>query len=511
MQPSIGAQLNRASSPIRQRLRSGKRYVVDLHWDSLNNLSDCTVEELTRYIEELGNPLRSDSFSSIATVSAREDFETAIDNIKQGIFLFGFPTVPTLFQLLPPPRRFERVRKCTNSRGKNFKTTTSRAVMDSPSDLSPNAPPSGFDESNNYFSNLQAPPAPPSSSSTGQASTEGSVDSSGFEKVDHDVLEEYGQQFVNEMQQSLFGKPLEADSSKQDMSSGPRDDVLEKSYGGDLIDIPKNETYPDQAKLTAGDHPTEDTKQASNTMHSFDLLGDVVPEVHDTKSVPTERSHGTGTHDHFHHDDAPFEPVGRGGVPLDQLIEDQVAEVHGDVDEVLHRMQETDEFKHNVEKKEEHVEKKEERHIPEDSDSDHPDFRSQTPEVEESTFNRRGPLTIPEVSEKVPGDDLLEDDHQHDRFGFEKEPRPPTPPKDISEESVKPSAFSLAHGTGSSPSHPDVLHPILKHGGSQSAEPWTQSSDEWMCSVRATDPEVWAQLRATMSVFNEDTGNLVKQ
>ncbi|KAK6755794.1 hypothetical protein RB195_014281 [Necator americanus] len=89
MQPSIGAQLNRASSPIRQRLRSGKRYVVDLHWDSLNNLSDCTVEELTRYIEELGNPLRSDSFSSIATVSAREDFETAIDNIKQGIFLFG--------------------------------------------------------------------------------------------------------------------------------------------------------------------------------------------------------------------------------------------------------------------------------------------------------------------------------------------------------------------------------------------------------------------------------------
>lgn len=43
--------------------------------------------------------------------------------------------------------------------------------------------------------------------------------------------------------------------------------------------------------------------------------------------------------------DAPFEPVGRGGVPLDQLIEDQVAELHGNVDEVLHRMQETDEWK----------------------------------------------------------------------------------------------------------------------------------------------------------------------
>ncbi|VDK45890.1 unnamed protein product [Cylicostephanus goldi] len=84
--------------------------------------------------------------------------------------------------------------------------------MDSPSDISPNAPPAGFENPNEYFANLQAPPAPPSSSSTGQASTEGSVDSSGFEKVDHDVLEEYGQQFVNQMQQSLFGKSAESDS-----------------------------------------------------------------------------------------------------------------------------------------------------------------------------------------------------------------------------------------------------------------------------------------------------------
>ncbi|WKY11769.1 hypothetical protein Q1695_003383 [Nippostrongylus brasiliensis] len=86
--------------------------------------------------------------------------------------------------------------------------------MDSPPDLSPNAPPSGFEDTNNYFANLPVPPAPPSSTSTEQASTEGSVDSSGFEKVDHDVLEEYGQQFVNQMQQALFGKlPEEADAA----------------------------------------------------------------------------------------------------------------------------------------------------------------------------------------------------------------------------------------------------------------------------------------------------------
>ncbi|EYC18644.1 hypothetical protein Y032_0027g1631 [Ancylostoma ceylanicum] len=265
------------------------------------------------------------------------------------------------------------------------------------------------------------------------------------------------------------------------MSSGAHDDVLEKSYGGDLIDIPRNEPpHPEPVKHTAGDHHQEETKPASNTVNSFDLLGDVLPEVHnknsltklqDPKPVPAERPHDSGTHDHFHHvhDDAPFEPVGRGGVPLDQLIEDQVAEVHGDVDEVLHRMQETDEWKGQ------HVEKKEERHVPEDSDSDHPDFRSQTPDVEESTFNRRGPLTIPEVPEKLPTpvDDLLEGDHNHDHHGFEKQPRPPTPPKDISEENVKPSAFSLAHGTHTpSPSHHDQLHSILKHPSSQYGEPW---------------------------------------
>ncbi|EYB81748.1 hypothetical protein Y032_0374g198 [Ancylostoma ceylanicum] len=190
MQSSNDVRQFRASSPLRQRLRSGRRYVGNLHWDSsASDLSDGTAESLTRYIEELENPLRSDSFSSISTVTAREEFETAIDNIKRGIFLFG------------------------NSRGKGVPITELSTVMDSPPDLSPNAPPTGFEEPSNYFANLQATPAPPSASSTGQASTEGSVDSSGFEKVDHDVLEEYGQQFVNQMQQSLFGKLPETDLS----------------------------------------------------------------------------------------------------------------------------------------------------------------------------------------------------------------------------------------------------------------------------------------------------------
>ncbi|KAJ1347159.1 hypothetical protein KIN20_002154 [Parelaphostrongylus tenuis] len=115
------------------------------------------------------------------------------------------------------------------------------SIMDSPPDFSPNAPrpPTNFDDTNAYLASLQpsttpasnvptgqvsadgfgdtsgpqlsqkAPPAPSSVASTGQASSDGSEESGGFEKVDHDVLEEYGQQFVNQMQQALFGKPPE--------------------------------------------------------------------------------------------------------------------------------------------------------------------------------------------------------------------------------------------------------------------------------------------------------------
>ncbi|VDL84453.1 unnamed protein product [Nippostrongylus brasiliensis] len=202
---------------------------------------------------------------------------------------------------------------------------------------------------------------------------------------------------------------------------------------------------------------------------------------------------------------APFEPVGRGGVPLDQLIEDQVAEVHGDVDEVLHRMQESDEYKlPELDAKHEHKKEHHAHRDAEDSDSDQPDFRSQTPEAEESTFNRHGPLTIPEVPEKLPTPSHDVEDlspiHPHPFSGgfethprpptppkdiseetvkpggFETHPRPPTPPKDISEETVKPSAFSLAHSSHTPVnSHHDGLHSILKHGSSQygsSAEPW---------------------------------------
>ncbi|KAJ1347160.1 hypothetical protein KIN20_002155 [Parelaphostrongylus tenuis] len=256
------------------------------------------------------------------------------------------------------------------------------------------------------------------------------------------------------------------------MSSG-RSDVLDKSYG-DLIDIPKNEPHPeppkpnDRGELSeGGKHSTTPSMDSSRSEHPHD--------IYDPKPVEVKHTDKQHDHDHFYstRDDMPFEPVGRGGVPLDQLIEDQAAEVHGDVDEILHRVHENDEKKDHIPSDRYGI-----HHSPDDSDSDQPDFSSRTPDVEEATFNRRGPLTIPEVPEKaeIPSDDNFNlDQHDFPPLGFGTQPRPPTPPKDISEENVKPSAFSLAHGSHT-PSHShDGLHSILKHGSltqGGSKEPW---------------------------------------
>ncbi|VDO67895.1 unnamed protein product [Heligmosomoides polygyrus] len=144
--------------------------------------------------------------------------------------------------------------------------------MDSPPDLSPNAPPTGFEDTHSYFANLQAPPAPASTASTGQASTEGSVDSSGFEKVDHDVLEEYGQQFVNEMQQALFGKPHD----EADVSGG---------FGGDQLDLDAGFLLVGRKSFRITDH---------DEIH---VLERTAPEIDEAPPITGRRHHNADDDD----------------------------------------------------------------------------------------------------------------------------------------------------------------------------------------------------------------------
>lgn len=105
----------------------------------------------------------------------------------------------------------------------------------------------------------------------------------------------------------------------------------------------------------------------------------------------------------------------------------------------------------------------------EDEAQGHPHFGNQTPEEDETTFDRKGPLTIPEEVEKAAAqknvDEFADFDPlvtantgaafgaavsealtEEEIFGhqkFETVPRPPTPPKDISDEDVKPSTVNL--------------------------------------------------------------------
>ncbi|EFP06033.1 hypothetical protein CRE_04902 [Caenorhabditis remanei] len=102
--------------------------------------------------------------------------------------------------------------------------------MDSPSDLSPNAPPAGYENTAQYLEKLQQEDRP---------SAEGSIDSSGFEKVDHESLEDYTAPVHDPMQKSVFGS-LTADSD--DLVSNGNIEIYKPQHGDDgFVFIERNE------------------------------------------------------------------------------------------------------------------------------------------------------------------------------------------------------------------------------------------------------------------------------
>ncbi|MCP9264436.1 Reticulon-like protein [Dirofilaria immitis] len=79
--------------------------------------------------------------------------------------------------------------------------------------------------------------------------------------------------------------------------------------------------------------------------------------------------------------------------------------------------------------------------------------------AEESMFDRKGPLTIPH---QIP-EDMIQLDRDFDspkQGGFEVSPRPPTPPKELDDEDVKPTTIDLGQTGVVAGEHPSS---ILKH------------------------------------------------
>lgn len=375
-------------------------------------------------------------------------------------------------------------------------------------DLSPNAPPQGIENTTQQFAQAtisEAAPIPPSNSNSD--SNQGSIDSTGFEKIEppsEDVLEAYSQNFANQMQQSLFGALPDDPSDngdEQSLMTTRHDDVLEKSYS-DLVDIPANIENPEQVKDVAhnllGDFHQPPSKPVEPKKDGFDdLLGDFGAPLHSEPSpreefgdvVESKYAHLQKTEDILsnvlheqqskeEHKESVPEPRNVSALQdltvteilsrakedtkrfeNDDVIAEQIDNVHGDVDAIMNRMRDSDDWANEDHPTSPSADSGRDvvgKMLGEEDDS--PQFGRQTPE--EGTYERQGPLTIPELPENIPDDnDTHSPDHQH--HGFETEPRPPTPPKDISEEDVKPSVVNL----GPAPPHyhgPKAQHSILK-------------------------------------------------
>ncbi|PIC28608.1 hypothetical protein B9Z55_020464 [Caenorhabditis nigoni] len=147
--------------------------------DSIGDLSERTIQRFNTSIDDPS--IRRDSFSSISSFGDRQKFRTAIENIRQDLL----PFQSSVSQFLDPSVK---------------QLLVTNLSMDSPSDLSPNAPPVGFENTAQYLEKLQQ-----QQQQEDRPSAEGSIDSSGFEKVDHESLDDYGTSVEDPMQKSVFG------------------------------------------------------------------------------------------------------------------------------------------------------------------------------------------------------------------------------------------------------------------------------------------------------------------
>ncbi|ULT91186.1 hypothetical protein L3Y34_009059 [Caenorhabditis briggsae] len=442
--------------------------------DSIGDLSERTIQRFNTSIDDPS--IRRDSFSSISSFGDRQKFRTAIENIRQDLL----PFQSSVSQFLDPSVK---------------ELLVTNLSMDSPSDLSPNAPPVGFENTAQYLEKLQQ-----QQQQEDRPSAEGSIDSSGFEKVDHESLDDYGTSVEDPMQKSVFGSL----TAEDDMMSSHHDDVIEKNYFGDDAATAKLLESPiaEEARKLVQDAVESASEYKKHAVEEGDeigreLLDNVQQKVEQVKEPVEDALHkaydgmGDFVHetvpqavDDFIHEVEKKLPES----PLPEKVEtpEPLVDIHDTVDQVH------DEIDNYLRREPTPPIVEEDENAPVD---DKPHFGNQTPEEDETTFDRKGPLTIPEEVERAAAvhqhvEDLDDFDPlvtantgaafgaavgaaasealtEEEMFGhqkFETVPRPPTPPKDISDEDVKPSTVNL--GPAHHHSHPSSPHhSILKHHG----------------------------------------------
>ncbi|GMT10798.1 hypothetical protein PFISCL1PPCAC_2095, partial [Pristionchus fissidentatus] len=426
-----------------------------------NEISEATASE---YDEAL----RKVSFSSIASFDTRNTYISALDTLREATFP----------HLLLSRRPLRQSSKFSHS-------SPPSSTMDSPSDLSPNAPPGGIEGfPADHFAAAAAAAArnePLHSEETGRDAASGndSEDSSGFEKVDahSDLLADYSTNFHNQMQQSLYGQ-LPEDPSARGLSSnidllGDFEEEHEdfEVVGKDHVELlsPSFGNIDQQPPMESSHHGVGDIlEHVYDKAHEKvdDLIGQLA-ESEGAQAIDKAVHEVPKTVDDFVHKADDFvDPKKIDTLAAHSAIDD-FSDLMGDVIEkpkdLLHEPIREVLVDAPISPSEESGRDTVSKLLGDDSD-DEPQFGRQTPE--ETTFERDGPLRIPaDLIEQAEPEDLpmpthSVPSHEH-HHGFETVARPPTPPKDISDEEFKPSTVHLGHHEP----HHDPHRSILKHGG----------------------------------------------
>jgi hypothetical protein len=461
-------------------------------------LSEATLKHLTTSIEQLTDSARRESFSSISSIGQRQQFETALSDLQKSVF-----------GKVLPKKEIEQLQKRIMENHNNF------------DDESPNEPhpPAPITAHLSFNPNELGGTRGPHLDSASSQGSQGSDDSNnGFVKLDHpdmehenldipdDLIGAYGHQIASEVLEQFTGgqaTPPTSERTPAQESVSPLSayNIMDDK---DLLDFMPPPSVADQHRVQADFYPPDHEPQPpyqQPLIHTQVNTDEFDPLAAHREALDAHRESPK-------RDVHPEEPQPRAPTPeeeadeIQERIEAAVKDVHGDVEDVLHKLHEATQ--------ESAVTPSPPPYVPSSAsvESGHDTLgglisdygaggdeeNAQIPTSEsisgmreispdEHTYERRGPLTIPENAASALLGTAPEPEEEDDRrdiddlLGYEDSKfshftaRPPTPPKELSDEEDKPQSIDIGP-----PPHAHVHdehqfpRPILKH--THDGKPW---------------------------------------
>jgi hypothetical protein len=387
----------------------------------------------------LTDSARRESFSSISSIGQRQQFETALSDLQKSVF-----------GKVLPKKEIEQLQKRIMENHNNF------------DDESPNEPhpPAPITAHLSFNPNELGGTRGPHLDSASSQGSQGSDDSNnGFVKLDHpdmehenldipdDLIGAYGHQIASEVLEQFTGgqaTPPTSERTPAQESVSPLSayNIMDDK---DLLDFMPPPSVADQHRVQADFYPPDHEPQPpyqQPLIHTQVNTDEFDPLAAHREALDAHRESPK-------RDVHPEEPQPRAPTPeeeadeIQERIEAAVKDVHGDVEDVLHKL---------------HEATQESAVTP-----------SPPPYVPSSASVESGTAPEPEEEDdRRDIDDLLGyEDSKFSHFTA----RPPTPPKELSDEEDKPQSIDIGP-----PPHAHVHdehqfpRPILKH--THDGKPW---------------------------------------